>query len=102
MTHRDEKFLNTIRRQPNCWWCGRRTPQGCDPAHILGVGSCGGHIDIPENVAALCWICHRVNSHNGRAPNAEDLFRCVAKRLGKTWQQCRQRVWDLIREPKRA
>ena len=46
-----------------CEVCGSRLPQGSDPHHIFSKGA--GRVDIPENIASLCRLCHN-RAHAGQ------------------------------------
>jgi hypothetical protein len=101
---RNQTILDMFRHAHNCEWCGRQTPEGCDPAHIISRGA--GGPDHPLNLIALCrgWhegdftSCH-VRTHQGLEPTASQLFQIVAMREGwKCGEDVRLAVWKMIRE----
>ena len=47
----DEALLDRFRHAERCEWCGKKTPQGCDPAHIFSRGA--GRVDIAGNLVSL-------------------------------------------------
>lgn len=94
MRIKDEKLLAEMRASPECQFCHRPTPTGCDPAHILSRGAGGS--DIRSNVIALCWWCHRILNHNGRI-NAGQLWQAVAVRDGRASDEVEAEVFFVRR-----
>lgn len=100
----DKPLLDEMRRSPICQYCGRPTPSGCDPAHVLSRGAGGS--DIRSNVLALCrgfdageWIsCHH-SHHTGRI-TSDDLWRAIARRDNRTFEEVKAEVLYVRNLPK--
>lgn len=75
-------LLAKFRAAWRCEWCGRRTPNGCDPAHVFarGMGG-GGQLDVIFNLVSLCRQCHQ-SHHDGNRPTRLNLLGLVAVREG--------------------
>lgn len=89
-----------------CEQCGRATPFGCDPAHILAKGfGGGGLLDHPLNVVGLCRLCH-VRQHTTNRfddPNqlaTERMVEIVAAREGVKPESVLPLLWEIRRKPK--
>jgi hypothetical protein len=91
----NERLLAEFRHAARCEWCGKRTPQGCDPAHLFSRGA--GRVDVRDNLAALCRECH-TKQHAGNEPTVEQLLVLVAKREGKTPQTIRNKIARIRRD----
>ena len=79
MIIKDPELLKRKRSATRCEWCGRPTPNGADPHHLLSRGAAGS--DVEENLASLCRVCH-TDVHNGKI-KARQLWELVAKRPGE-------------------
>lgn len=76
----NDELLQTFREKTVCEWCGVRVMTGLDPAHVFARGRGDAfRMDIPENLAGLCRICHSKN-HAGGRPNRDDLLLIVGHR----------------------
>ncbi len=95
----NESLLDTFRGPGKCEWCLRQCRR-LEPHHWKPRGHGGGsRLDIPENLIAMgpafeCG-CHNAaeNGHIAR----QDVLTRIAARLGKTPEECQQRIWDLLR-----
>ena len=98
----DEKLLDTFRGPGLCGVCGRYCRRR-EPHHHKPRGhGAGSRLDIPENLIAVgsafdCG-CH-VRIENGNVARKFVLAK-IAARLGKTPEECWQRICDVLREPK--
>ena len=93
----DKDLLREFASAWQCEFCGKRTPNGCDPAHIFSRGA--GRVDVRENLVSLCAICHR-KSHAGHRPNRADLLSIAAKRENTTVEAIEALVYGTRRKPK--
>jgi len=82
-----------------CGWCNKPTPQGCDPAHLIGNAAGGSFLRC--NMIAICRNCHstshNANSGNQQHPNPKDLLKKVAQREKVSPEQIRAIVWFISR-----
>lgn len=94
----DLMLLDRFRSSRKCEYCGKPTPAGCHPCHISARGMGGGkRVDIPENLASMCPLCHHKQHGQNRDPSLEDMWAIAAKREGITVEECKQRVWEIQR-----
>ncbi len=93
----DEAMLDRFRAASRCEFCGQRTQNGADPAHISarGLGS-GKRVDLACNLVSLCRGCHCAQGFRD-GPSLEELWAIAAKREGMSVKECKQRVWDAQR-----
>lgn len=83
------KTLKRFRDVGKCSWCGRPTPDGCDPHHLVKRGMGGGsRLDIPGNLVSLCrgyyrgqWVSCHDDAERGDITR-ESLLAVVAAREG--------------------
>jgi hypothetical protein len=110
MIIKDEVCLARFRRSPRCEWCGRPTPEGCDPHHAIikrGIGG-GSRLDVPENLVALCrgwsqktgqWVsCHQ-DAESGKITRWE-LLALIARREKVPEAEIMDHLYTLLRRPK--
>lgn len=91
-----EDTLDEFRRAAVCSWCGRKTPQGCDPDHVFTRGT--GRLDVRINLASLCRWCHTRRHCQNRDPSRDDLLSLVAEREGTTSDEIQEMIWALRRK----
>lgn len=99
MTIVDDDVLADFRSSGQCELCGRRV-YPLDPHHAFlkrGMGG-GSRLDVPENLAALCRICH--HECETQTAVADTVRRIVAKRHGLTTAVIREWLDLVNRTPK--
>lgn len=94
------ELLAEFRSAPKCELCGRWTPNGAEPHHLVGRGHGGGcRLDVRKNIVALCLYCHRAR-HDGNIPQSV-LLAIVANREGVSVEDIREAIWKLQQTPKK-
>ena len=69
-----------LRAAWRCEWCWKRTPNGCELAHVFTRCICeDGHPDMKYNMVSLCLQCYK-SYHEGNRPTHVDLIALVDKR----------------------
>lgn len=95
----DDALLREIAEFGWCEKCQKRYPSGVDPAHIVARGMGGGsRVDVRENVIGLCRQ-HHSEHHNGKI-SQDEMWAMAARRLGKTVDECKAKVYLILRTPK--
>lgn len=75
-----KKVLKRFRGPGPCEWC-HRWVQVRHAAHVFGKGQGGGFLmNVPINLASLCFGCHIEGHHAGKRPTRDDLIALVARR----------------------
>lgn len=101
ITKEDNKGLHhELIHSPKCGWCGEPTPQGCDPAHLIGNGAGGSFLRC--NMFPVCRKCHstshNANQGNQQCPNPKDLLTKKAQQEKVTPNQIRAIVWFIANQ----
>jgi len=90
-----QRMLDRFRSATKCSWCGKPTPQGCDPAHVFHRGMGGSlKMDHPWLLVSLCRACH-AQSHWGHRPTQMDLLAIAAAREGVLQDDIRELCYRL-------
>ncbi len=105
MRYLPKEHLPQYRGRGPCWHCGYAC-HSLEAAHVMARGmGAGKTLNLPINLCALGgpWDCAcHVESHNGGRPHEEDLITAVARRMVLDAAFVRERLWRLIRAPKRC
>ncbi len=104
MRLRSEATLDEFRQATRCEWCGRPTPDGCDPHHVMTRGAGGS--DIRINLIALCrgyhngqWVsCHQDFHHGDILPAS--LWVLVARREQVNFDEMLGAIFEIRALPK--